>query len=144
VALALVSVALTPISQASPTQGPVATTSRKATLSTFTGLWIGHTRFLRITRKARAKESIGNGCCDQIVDLKLRVSRPRGTARRASIRARVVGVRWHDRSAFDPNRTPPHVGQVKQLRLRHGVITDPLTGATYCNRAAGRRGTCGA
>jgi hypothetical protein len=122
--------------------GGQAVSARKATLRTFAGTWFGHTRSLTITRRGRAKESIGNGCCDPVMDLKLRLSRPRGSSRHASVRARVTSVDVHDRSAM--SRRPPRVGETRRLRLRHGVIKEPLTHTNYCNMKADLRGSCGA
>lgn len=119
-------------------------TSSKATLSTFVGTWYGHTRGLKIKSTGYAKESIGDGCCNPIIDLKLRLSKPHGTKQKASIRARVTSVQVHDPSVFTPANPAPHVGQVRRLRLKHGVITEPLTGTVYCNMASDLKGKCGA
>jgi hypothetical protein len=116
----------------------------KATLATFAGTWGGHTRSLTISRKGVAKESVGSGCCDPIIDLKLRLSHPRGTKGNASIKAKVTWVRVRDKSAYTKKHPAPHVGQTARLRLKHGVITEPLTETNYCDEAAGKRGTCGA
>ncbi len=144
VVVALVGATLASTSLTEPTHaGPLTTSSRRATLATFAGRWLGHTRSLRITRKGYANESIGSGCCDPVIDLKLRLSRPRGTSRNASVSARVTAVRVHDKRAFTKANPAPHVGETRGLRLKHGVITEPLTHTNYCDRAAGRRGTCG-
>jgi hypothetical protein len=137
-------VALVGATSAAPSHAGTAhaTAGRAATLATFAGTWIGHTRGLTITRSGHAKESIGAGCCDPIVDLYLRLSRPRGSSTNATATVRVTGIRWHDKSGF--GNDPPRVGQVGRLALRHGVITDSLTGVPYCDDAADRRGVCGA
>ena len=62
----------------------------------------------------------------------------------ASATARVVAVDIHDGGAFTSSDPPPRVGQTKRLRLRDGVITEPFIGTNYCDRRAGRKGTCGA
>jgi hypothetical protein len=57
------------------------------------------------------------------------VIRVTGTPTAADARIRVTAVRhWH--GGF--SGAPPPVGQLGILRLRHGVVTDPLTRATYC------------
>src|SRR3954468_13858898 len=132
-------------SQAGATHsGTVTASAHKATLRTFAGTWYGHTRSLKITRKGRAKESIGDGCCNPVIDLRLRLSKPRGTRRRASVRARVTWVKVRDKSYFSKKHPAPHVGQRRRMRLRNGVIKETLTGATYCNWKASRKGICGA
>lgn len=135
---------LTSVSYAASRRDTATSSSNRGARAAFAGTWVGHTRVLRINRSGRAKESIGSGCCDPVVDLELHLSRPRGNARRASIRARVTAVHVHDGSAYSDEYPAPHVGQTRRLRLRRGVITEPITGTNYCNRAAGLRGTCGA
>jgi hypothetical protein len=124
------------------TPGTNSATARKATLATFAGTWSGHTRVLRITRKGAAKEAIGDGCCDEIIDLRLQLSHPLGTTRQATALARITAIQWHDRTGW--SGAVPHVGEVRRLRLKNGVITETLTGTNYCNLAAGAKGTCGA
>jgi hypothetical protein len=118
--------------------------SPHATLKTFAGTWIGHTRTLTITRHGHARERIYGGCCDHIIDLRFRLSHPRGTPDRAAARARVTYVRVFDASAFGKGQRVPRVGQRGTLRLKNGVITEPFIGTNYCDRKAGRRGICGA
>ena len=117
---------------------------RKATLAPFVGTWYGHTRGLIIARNGVAKESIGDGCCDPIIDLKLRLSHPRGTSLNATVTARVTAVQVHNVSAFTHTNPAPHVGEVRRFRLSDGVITEPVTNTNYCDMAADLRGTCGA
>jgi hypothetical protein len=141
----VVSAVVVPASQAGATHSATVTASaHKATLRTFAGTWYGHTRSLKITRKGRAKESIGDGCCHPVIDLRLRLSKPRGTRRRASVRARVTWVKVRDKSYFSKKHPAPHVGQRRRMRLRNGVIKERLTGATYCNSKASDKGICGA
>jgi hypothetical protein len=116
----------------------------QATLATFAGDWAGHTRALTITGSGHAKESIGAGCCDPVVDLRLRLSRPRGDRHVASVAVRVTFVKIHDPSAYSRSYPAPHVGQRGRLKLRYSVITDSVTGANYCNARSQAKGTCGA
>lgn len=120
------------------------TSSSRARLVTFAGAWGGHTRGMTITRSGHAKESIGSGCCDPIVDLRLRLSHPRGTSTNASVTVRVVAVTVQDSSAFTKAHPAPQVGQTGRMKLKNGVITEPLTDTTYCDKAAGLKGVCGA
>lgn len=129
---------------AAPVDRPVATTASRATLKTFAGTWYGHTRSLWIGRHGRAKESLGAGCCDPVIDLRFRLSHPRGTTRRARARVKVTAVHVHDPAAFSAKHPAPHVGEVRRLRLRGGVIHEPLTRTIYCSPEEQYAGTCGA
>jgi hypothetical protein len=114
-----------------------------ATLRTFAGEWVGHTRILKVTRAGRATEQVDDGCCTRVYSVTLQLSRPRGTARTATVTARVAAVHVYER-AFARSHPFLRPGAVGRLTLRNGVVTDSLTGVTYCNQAADRRGTCGA
>jgi hypothetical protein len=117
----------------------------RATLTTFAGTWIGHTRILRISRKGFAKEHIDAGCCDPVLDLWFQLSDVRGTAASASVVVRVTKVHVLDPTAYAPGHAPPRVGETRVLRLnKQGLITEPLTQTTYCGPAAGATGACGA
>lgn len=131
------------LASTSPAAAPASAVSRKARLATFAGLWYGHTRSLTITRKGRAKEVVYDGCCIHVIDVRFQLSRVRGVSSYATARARVTSVRVYKPSYYT-TQSPPHAGDVRRLRLRHGVITEPFVGTNYCNKAAGRRGTCGA
>jgi len=111
------------------------------TLSTFAAEWIGHTRQLTITTDGHASEHIDSGCCDPVIDLTFRLSQPRGTPADATATATVTSVTLHN---WPPGEKAPTVGQAGTLKLQHGVITEPLSGTTYCNLAEQTRGTCGA
>jgi hypothetical protein len=105
---------------------------RPASLATFVGHWTGHTRSLTIDRGGRAAEFISSGCCDAVVNLDFRLARPRGTASDATAIATVTAVWVRDRSAFTKRGPPPRVGEHRLLRLRRGVLSEPLTGTNYC------------
>jgi hypothetical protein len=124
--------------------GAAAPQVHKATLKTFAGSWFGHTRGLKIGRKGHAKEDIGNGCCDPVITLRFRLSHVRGTTHKASARAIVTAVHVHDRSDFPKGSPPPHKGEVRRIHLKHGVITERLTGTNYCDMKADETGVCGA
>jgi hypothetical protein len=120
-------------SQATATPQPSkAVASKKATRATFAGNWYGHTRFLRIGRKGRARERIDDGCCHRVIGLRFRISHVSGTTTRASARARVTRVHVYDHSYFSKSHPPPHVGEKGRLRLRHRVIHEPFTHTTFC------------
>jgi hypothetical protein len=117
---------------------------KRATNATFVGGWIGHTRSLSIRSGGHATESIYSGCCDPVINLTFRLSRPRGTTKDASAVATVTGVWVRDRIAFTKASPAPRVGERRAIRLRDGVIDETLTGAVYCNQQAENVGKCGA
>ncbi|MFJ5991718.1 hypothetical protein [Lentzea sp. NPDC092896] len=110
-------------------------------LSVFAGDWLGHTRSLTITPDGHAKEHVGDGCCHPIVDLAFTVSAPQGTRAAATATITVTSVTLHD---WVFPQSPPKIGQTATIKLANGVITEPLAGGTYCDRAASIAGICGA
>ena len=123
--------------------GQAMASGRGATLATFAGLWYGHTRSLTIDRNGLARESISDGCCHRLIDLQMHLYRPRGVVGNATVMVRVTWVHIHDTS-FSPGYSPPRAAETARLRLRGGVITEPLTGTNYCDLAADMQGRCGA
>lgn len=111
------------------------------TFAAFTGQWIGHTRDVTITSDGHGTESIGDGCCDPVIDLTFQLSNPNGSAGDATATMTVTSVTPHDWPSDEPL---PTVGQQGTLRLSQGVVTEPITQTTYCDNAAGMQGTCGA
>jgi hypothetical protein len=117
----------------------------RATLATFAGTWVGHTRILTISAKGFAKEHINAGCCDPVLDLWFRFSHVHGPASNAFATVRVTQVHVLDPTAYAPGYGPPHVGERRTLHLnKQGVITEPLTQTTYCDPAGEATGACGA
>jgi hypothetical protein len=118
--------------------------AHSAGVSPFVGHWGGHGRSLVVHRNGIAHETIYDGCCTRVIDLRLRVSHAHGTVRRGRARVRVLKVSVHRKDYYSKSHPAPHRGQTGRLRLRRGVITTPITDTNYCNRAAGNRGVCGA
>jgi len=116
--------------------------ARHATLRTFAGLWTGHVRQVRINRKGLAAEVIYANCCDRVIDLRFRLSRPRGSGFAAAATARLTAVRIHAPSLFTGRA--PRVGETGTFRLKNGVVTEPFTGATFCTERVNYGGRCGA
>ena len=117
----------------------------KATLATFAGGWHAHARSLKITRAGDAHEWLSLGLSDFVIELRFHISRLSGTRHDATATATVTAVRIGDRSAFTAARPAPHVGESFRIRLRDGVITEPLTGARYCGPGVDwPRAGCGA
>lgn len=118
--------------------------ARETTFPAFAGNWSGHGRGLTISRDGVGKESVYSGCCDFVVAVKFRLSRQRvapGGVTTAT--ATVVAIRFGDKSAFGGPWHPPHLGQSSLLRLKDGVITDPITGTNYCGPST-KHWVCGA
>src|SRR6185312_10745569 len=49
------------------------------TLAAFAGQWYGHTRGLVISPSGAGQETIGDGCCDPVIDLGFQLSNVTGT-----------------------------------------------------------------
>jgi hypothetical protein len=143
-ALAATATAVASVAHATPRDVTSKAAMNRATLAMLVGVWGGHQRRLTITRSGWAKESIGSGCCNPVVDLRLKLSRPRGDNHVASVIVRVTSVQIQDRSVYDSSYPAPYVGKTGRLRLRYGVITETVTRMNYCNKAAQAKGRCGA
>jgi Cutinase len=113
-------------------------------VAAFRGNWLGHTRELTISRSGQAKEMISIGCCDLVLRMRLQLSNIRGSSEKGSARMRVTSVHVHDWSAFSTSFRPPRVGDGGTLRLRYGIITEPLTRDIYCDYKQQASGKCGA
>jgi hypothetical protein len=109
----------------------------------FAGRWLGHTRWLRVLPAGTGRERLDAGCCELVFEISFRITRV--SRAHASPRAEFTITAAHlgDPKFFNQRYPAPRVGQTGTLRLRHGVVTDALTGGTYCNREAGAAGVCG-
>lgn len=112
-------------------------------LTEFVGTWSGHTRLLTISNSGLGKESISDGCCTSVLDLTFQLSDPQGIGvKKARATATVTAVRlgpgWY------ANTPPPVVGQLGMLTINGGVITDHISGTTFCDSAKTSTSTCGA
>lgn len=116
----------------------------KATLATFAGGWTGHAHDLAISQTGTAKEwaSLGLGS-NWAITLRFHLTRPTGTPHDATATATVTAVRFGKRSASDPAYPPLRVGKSFRIRLRDGVISEPLTGENYCSPTV-KHWVCGA
>ena len=115
------------------------------TLAAFAGQWYGHTRGLEISPSGAGQESIGDGCCDPLIDLEFQLSNVTGTGpTHATATATVTSVDVHPGWTSDLG-PPPHVGQQGTVSIDGGVLTDQLTAGTiYCTYDEDLKGTCGA
>jgi hypothetical protein len=105
----------------------------KATLDTFAGTWQAHARTLTISRTGKGQEWISLGLGHPVIALRFHLSRLRGTPHDATATATVTAVRIDDRSVFTAEHPRPRVGDSRRIRLRDGIITEPLTRARYCS-----------
>jgi hypothetical protein len=112
-----------------------------ASLATFVGGWGGHTRRLSVAANGVATEYDNDGCCHFVIKVSFRILRAKGTLTDATATFRVTSVKrgeWRSKGQ-------PRVGQVGELVLKDGVVTDTLTGIYYCSDPAwGATGVCGA
>jgi hypothetical protein len=100
-------------------------------------------RGLAITRSGYGRERIDDGCCHRVIGISFTLSRPRGTTTDAVVTIRLTRVKLYNKAIYWRNRPRPSVGQRGRLRLRGDIITEPITGATFCGPRA-RIGACGA
>jgi len=100
--------------------------------SAFVGYWWGHDRGLKIRHDGRGFEGVDDSCCHRVIALNFRVIAVRGTRARAVGRIRVTSARVDKEWIAEAHRPPPRAGQVGTLVLEDGVVTDELTGATFC------------
>lgn len=103
---------------------------RRVTLETFTLGTYGHTRGLHFRPDGTGREAISDGCCHLVADLDLRLTAPHRTPYGAAATVTLTRIRHLDRSAFTGRA--PRVGDTGTVRLKNGVLTEPITGATYC------------
>lgn len=112
-------------------------------LATFAGSYEGHGIGMKISRDGAGTAVVYSGCCDFVLALSFQLSDPRVGPGGATATETATRVRIGDRSAFGGPWHPPHVGEKATLRLKDGVITDPLSGADYCSPHA-KHWVCGA
>lgn len=111
-----------------------------ATLATFAGRWGGHTRGLSITSSGRGFESADAGCCTRVYQMAFQILSVSGTLTRATAVYRVTSFR-----RFESGVRTRHVGDVGNLLLKNGIVTNTLTGDYFCSDPAwGATGACGA
>jgi hypothetical protein len=129
--------------RAAPPSNGGAVTKRavpRASLPTFVGHWGGHGRGLSVTSRGQGDEGANSGCCVRVYEMTFQILSVSGTLTRATATYRVTYFKRYDR--FTPRL---RVGQVGQLLLRNGIVTNTLTKDYFCsNPAWGATGACGA
>jgi serine/threonine protein phosphatase PrpC len=103
----------------------------KATLRTFEGGWIGHGRTFTVTRTGDGREWLTLGLGHLVMDLRFKLSEPKGTPDDATATATVTAVRLGKEKVFTAKHPAPRVGESRTIRLRDDVITG-LAGDHYC------------
>jgi hypothetical protein len=91
----------------------------------------------------RAVEHVGDGCCNPIIDLTMRVRDPRRSGTGWVATTTLVSVDVHP-GWKDSGRPAPRAGNHGTLTLENGLLTDSVTSVTYCNRTQAEKGACGA
>lgn len=113
---------------------------RPASLATFAGAWGGHSRGLSIASSGRGREGANSGCCTRLYQTTFQILSVSGTLTRAIAAYRVT---WFRR--YDSRERRLHVGDIGKLLLRNGIVTNALTGESFCSDPAwGATGACGA
>jgi len=108
-------------------------------LGTFVGYWGGHDRGLSIKAGGRGHERGNGGCCSRIYQMTFHILSVRGTLTRATALYRVTSFR-----RYESGVRKLHVGEIGELRLRNGIVTNTLTQAFFCsNPAWGATNACG-
>jgi hypothetical protein len=123
---------------------PAASAAAPATLATFAGSWIGHTRSLTISRTGVAKEDVYDGCCTHMVRFSFTLSHPSGSTSDATATATVTAVHVYTPTEFSKSYPAPRVGETAKLTLRRGVITTGFSGGNFCDQSVDTHGACGA
>jgi hypothetical protein len=111
----------------------------QATLGTFVGYWGGHDRGLSITANGRGHERENGNCCSPVYRMTLQILSVRGTLTRATALYRVRSFRRYAKGV-----RKLHLGEIGELRLRNGIVTNTLTQDFFCsNPAWGATNACG-
>jgi hypothetical protein len=111
----------------------------RASLATFAGLWVGHTRRLGISSGGRGIEDADDGCCDPQYLLRFQILSVSGTLTRATALYRVTSFKRHHQHIA---RLRP--GQIGRLLLKNGIVTNTLTQDSFCSDPASGATGCGA
>jgi hypothetical protein len=123
--------------------GATQAATQPATLATFAGSWGGHDRGLHINRWGRGFAQINSGAGCPCFGVAFQLSHVHGTPEAATATATVVKL-YGARHGYPAPSPLPRIGQHAVLRLRYGIIYDPLTGGDYCGPGAEGATPCGA
>lgn len=110
----------------------------------FTLNWQAHTSMLKVTSSGLATESVGNGCCDPLIDMTYQLSNPRVQSMVARATARLVSVHVYAGWSSPSAKAPPKVGDIGTVTVRGGLFTEPFNGFVFCDSRQAQAGKCGA
>ena len=140
-AKATVTTTVTATATATVTATPSPTPTAIPSFSAFTKSWYAHTSFLTVSRTGAVDESVGDGCCDPIIDLRYQLSNPRQEGSAWAADAKVTWVKLHH---YTDRRPPPKVGDTYQVRVENGFFYPfSISDWRYCDQAV-QPGQCGA
>jgi hypothetical protein len=114
----------------------------KPTFETFAFDWTAHTSSLKINASGFVTESVGDGCCDPVIDMTYQLSNPRVRAGIASATARVLSVDVHP--GWSSPKAPPRVGDIGTVTIDNGLLTESFNGFVFCDSTQSQAGKCGA
>jgi hypothetical protein len=109
------------------------------------GTFRGHTRSLRVTKDGLVTETQFSGCCQKVISLTYQLSEPRTTGKGAKAVTTATALLTkvsYDKKTYGSK--PPKPGATGTIIIKNGVVTTPFASTTYCDRAAGKKGKCGA
>ena len=110
--------------------------------SAFTGIWSGHTRSMAINGQGVVSERLNDGCCTLVINLTYQLADPTTQGATSTAKATITAVKVGKRKKV--NGRVPRVGDTGVLTVRNGVVRPPFLKTNYCNKAAAKKGTCGA
>jgi hypothetical protein len=126
---------------ATTTAAPAAAT---ASFKPFVGEWVGHTRFVSVSRSGRLEAHVGDGCCDPIIDVVLQLSNPRRDGNAWAATTRVVSATAHA-GWKQTGRPAPEPGDRGTVRVgADHILVESITGNGFCDPDRTAPGTCGA
>ena len=127
-----------------PTTTSTAQPASAPSFASFAGEWVGHTRFVAVSKTGRLEEHLGDGCCDPMIDLVLQLSNPHRAGSRWVATSRVVSAKVHAgwKATGQPAPKPGDPGTVT-IGADH-ILVDSITGNGYCDPDTTAPGTCGA
>lgn len=86
---------------------------KPVSLAAFRGTWYAHTSGVVVSTSGHVTESIGNGCCDPVIDLEYQLSNPRKSGQGWVADATVTKVALHDVT----DTHPPSLGRTYPVRV---------------------------
>ena len=121
-----------------------APTASASSFAAFRGVWIGHTRTVTVSRSGRLVETVGDGCCDPIIDLVLQLSEPHRARGNWVATSRVISATVHDGwSAYGRPAPKPGDRGTVTIGADH-ILVESISSNEFCDQDKTEPGTCGA